>query len=134
VHGHADDDELREGIRQGIHDSTEVLPERGAFLQLIEFRTAQADKLEPLTGQWATEIGADRTARWTVTGADKDNPGSYVAIVAFPDYASAMANSAHPATEKFAVGLREICDGEPVFRNVDVSNSVTFSARGAQGT
>lgn len=126
VHGHEDNAELRDGIRRGLHDSVETLPQKGAFVQVIEFRTDHVDDIEAMTREWATEIGADRAAQWTIGAADRDRPGSYMAIVAFPDYASAMANSAHPATEKFAMRLNEMCDGAPVFRNLDVGSSVTF--------
>jgi hypothetical protein len=79
-----------------------------------------------MTREWAAEIGADRAAQWTIGAADRDRPGTYVAIVSFPDHESAMANSAHPATEKFAMRLNELCDGDPVFRNLDVGSAVTF--------
>lgn len=126
VHGHENNEELREGIRSGMHDEVETLPQPGAFVQLIEFRTERVDDLDAMTREWAAEIGADRAARWTIGAADRDRPGSYVAIVAFPDHESAMANSAHPATEKFAMRLKEMCDGEPVFRNLDVASTTEF--------
>lgn len=126
VHGHEDTAQLRDEIRRGLHDSAETLPHKGAFMQLIEFRTDRVQDIDAMTREWANEIGADRAAQWTIGAADHDRPGSYVAIVAFPDYASAMANSAHPATEKFAVRLREMCDGEPVFRNLDVGSTIAF--------
>jgi len=126
VHGHRDDKELRDGILAGMRDSVEALPEKGAFVQLIEFRTDRVDDIEAMTAEWAAEIGGDRAARWTIAAADRDRPGSYVAIVAFPDYAAAMANSAHPATEKFALRLRDLTNADPVFRNLDVANTVTF--------
>ena len=41
-------------------------------------------------------------------------------IVGFPDYESAMANSKHPATSRFAEQLRALCEGEAVFHDLDV--------------
>jgi hypothetical protein len=48
--------------------------------------------------QSATAIGAERTARWYITTADRDQPDTYVHLVEFPGHAEAMANSGHPAT------------------------------------
>jgi hypothetical protein len=72
------------------------------------------------TDRWAAAIGAQRTVRWSVLGTDRDRPGRYVAVVEFPGYAEAMANSGHPATEAFGKELQAICTGEPQFRNLDV--------------
>jgi endonuclease YncB( thermonuclease family) len=58
--------------------------------------------------------------RWSVVGADRDRPGRYVAVVEFPGYAEAMANSGHPATAAFAKELQSISASEPEFRNLDV--------------
>ena len=41
-------------------------------------------------------------------------------IVGFPDHESAMANSKHPATSRFAEQLGELCEGETVFHDLDV--------------
>jgi hypothetical protein len=43
-----------------------------------------------------------------------------VAVVEFPGYAEAMANSGHPATAAFAKELQSISASEPEFRNLDV--------------
>jgi hypothetical protein len=64
--------------------------------------------------------------RWGVLGSDRDRPGHHVAIVEFPGYAEAMANSGHPATEAFGKELQAICTGEPRFRNLDVASAQTY--------
>jgi len=64
--------------------------------------------------------------RWGVLGSDRDRPGHHVAIVEFPGYAEAMANSGHPATEAFGKELLAICTGEPRFRNLDVGSVQTY--------
>ena len=64
--------------------------------------------------------GAQRTVRWTILGADRDLAGHYVAVVEFPGYAEAMANSDHPATAAFLKELQAISTSEPRFRNLDV--------------
>ena len=47
-------------------------------------------------------------------------------IVGFPDYESAMANSKHPVTGRFAEQLGEVCDGEAVFHDLDVRRVQAF--------
>jgi hypothetical protein len=128
VHGHTDDVELRDAIRQGMHESSEPAAPTspGAFLQLIEFRTRHLDEFDATVARWAEAIGAARTARWGVTGTDRDQPDTYLQIVEFPDYAAAMANSEHPATGEFADRLAKLCEGAPGFRNLDVNRTETF--------
>jgi hypothetical protein len=127
VHGHRDDDELRAGLRAGMRDASESPSRPGAFVQLIEFRTHRIADFEATEDQWADAIGEDRTARWALTGADREHPNSYIQIVEFPDHAAAMENSAHPATADFADRLGKLCDGEPTFHNLDVSRSTTWA-------
>ncbi|WP_018330421.1 DUF1059 domain-containing protein [Actinomycetospora chiangmaiensis] len=128
VHGHADDEELRAGLRAALRDvPDDGLVAEGAFVQLIEFRTRRIQDFEATEDGWAEAIGRDRTARWAITGADRDHPGAYVQVVAFPDYAGAMANSDHPATAEFAERLGKLCDGEPTFHNLDVHRATVWS-------
>ncbi len=99
----------------------------GAFLQLIEYRTDRPDEMRRILGGWLDAIGADRTTRWYLTTADRDQPGRYVQIVEFPSHAAAMANSSHPATATFAEQMRAICQGDVVFRNLDVEIAVDLA-------
>ena len=89
-------------------------------MQVIEFRTTRLPEFQDVEDRWQDEIGADRTAQWAVTGADRNAPDRYIQIVGFPDFESAMANSKHPATSRFAEQLRELCEGEAVFHDLDV--------------
>lgn len=121
VHGHTDGDELRAGLRASlVPDVPPITLGEGAFVQVIEIRTGRLPELFELGDRWRDEIGADRTARWTITAADRSTPDRYTLIVGFPDYEAAMANSKHPATSRFAEGLAEVCDGDAVFHDLDV--------------
>jgi hypothetical protein len=120
AHGHADDAGLREGLRGSMRDEEELLLGEGAFLQLIEFHAGDPDRFMALADQWRDRIGREATARWAVVSADRDRPGTYVEVVAFPDFDSAMRNSEHPATAEFAKKLQEVTEGEASFRNLDV--------------
>jgi len=121
VHGHADGDELRAALRASLVPAVAALAlEEGGFVQVIEFRTSRLADFQAVEDRWNEEIGADRTARWAITGAERNAPDRYLQIVGFPDYESAMTNSKHPATNRLAEEMREICDGEAVFHDLDV--------------
>jgi hypothetical protein len=121
THGRADDQALREELRQAMRDEEEPLQlEDGAFLQFIEFHTRDLGAYESLAELWRERIGRDATARWAVVGADRDRPDTYVEVVAFPDFDAAMRNSEHPVTHDFAKQMQEATDGEAGFRNLDV--------------
>jgi len=120
AHGHADDAGLRESLRGSMRDEEELLLGEGAFLQLIEFHAGDPERFMALANEWRERIGRDATARWAVVGGDRDRSDTYVEIVAFPDFDSAMRNSDHPATAEFAKKLQDVTDGEASFRNLDV--------------
>ena len=119
-HGHTDDAELRDGLRAALRDEGTLDLEDGAFVPLIEFHTRDLDRFRTLAEQWREGIGREATARWAVIAADHDRPDTYLELVAFPDYASAMRNSEHPLTSEFAKRMQEATDGEAGFRNLDV--------------
>jgi hypothetical protein len=64
--------------------------------------------------------GGGRTPTREVTGRDRDRANVYVQIVEFPSYDDAMRNSQLPETSAFAEKMMTLCDGEAVFRNLDV--------------
>jgi hypothetical protein len=125
VHGHANTPELREQLRGLLADEPTV-SRPAAFAQLIEFDTDRIAEWDAIVDRWAAAIGAQRTARWSVMGVDRDHPGRHVAIVEFPSYTEAMANSGHPATAAFLKELQSISSSEPQFRNLDVRSARTY--------
>jgi len=92
----------------------------GAFVQLFEFSTDRVAEYDRIQDRFAEAIGDRRTTRWSILAADRDRPGRYVAVVEFPGFPEAMANSGHAATGTFLAELRAICEGEPEFRTLDV--------------
>jgi hypothetical protein len=125
AHGHADAPELREQL-SGLLAEEPVVSTPGAFVQLIEFDTDRIAEWDTIVNRWAAAIGPHRTVRWTIAGADRDRPGHHVAVVEFPGYAEAMANSGHPATQAFLKELQSISSSEPQFRNLDVRSVQTY--------
>ncbi|HEV2258760.1 MAG TPA: hypothetical protein VGS06_37045 [Streptosporangiaceae bacterium] len=104
----------------------EITTRSFASSTLIELDTGRIGEWDAIVTRWATAIGAQRTVRWSILGADRDRPGHHVAVVTFPGYAEAMANSGHPATAMFLKELQTICDNEPQFRNLDVCSAQTY--------
>jgi Protein of unknown function (DUF1059) len=125
VHGHADTPQLREQLRSALTNEP-ALSASGAFVQLIEFDTDRITKWDAIVDRWAAAIGAQYTTRWSLVGADRDQPGHHVAVVEFPGYPEAMANSSHPATAAFLKELQSISSSEPQFRNLDVRSARTY--------
>jgi hypothetical protein len=126
VHGHTDDEDLRTGLRGALRDEGTLTLEPGAFLQLIEFHTRDLGRVMDLVQGWREQIGTETTGRWGVITADRDRPDTYVEVVAFPDFDSAMRNSEHPATARFAKDMQEATEGEASFRNLDVRHVMTI--------
>ena len=125
VHGHTDTPELREQLSGLLADEPAVAAP-GAFVQLIEFDTDRTAEWDAIVGRWAAAIGTHRAVRWSILGTDRDRPGRHLAVVEFPSYAEAMANSGHPATETFLKELQSISSSEPQFRNLDVGSTQTY--------
>jgi hypothetical protein len=115
VHGHADTPELREQLR-GLMGDEPTVSRPGAFVQLIDFDTDRIAEWDTIVDRWAAAIGAQRTARRSIMGADRDHPS----------YTEAMANSGHPATAAFLKELQSISSSEPQFRNLDVRSAQTY--------
>jgi hypothetical protein len=98
-----------------------------AFIQIIEFTTTRPEEVEALAAEWAARTEGRRTAERSTLTADRDRPNTYVQIVEFPSYQEAMANSSLPETAELAEKLAGLCDGPPVFRNLDVRRVDAFS-------
>ncbi|WP_042381840.1 hypothetical protein [Streptacidiphilus melanogenes] len=96
------------------------------FIQIIEYRTTRIDEFNALLDGWVEKNAGHRLASRAVQTRDRDKENVYLNIVEFPSYEQAMDNSKRPETAEFAAGLAALCDGPPVFRNLDVLNERTF--------
>ncbi len=94
-----------------------------SFIQIIEVKTSNLDKLEALHEEWLAATEGKRTVTSELVCADRDNPGTYVMIVQFPSYEAALANNDLPATAKIAEGIAALAEAPPVFRNLDLVRS-----------
>jgi hypothetical protein len=91
------------------------------FIQIIEFQTSRMEEIEQLGRPSRSEGSSPATFRRIIATADRDRPGTYLQIVEFDSYESAMENSRRPETSEFAARFAALCDAPPVFRNLDVN-------------
>lgn len=119
VHGHEDTQEMRESVRRELEDAV-ASDDGNHFVQLIEFQSSRRDEINALMDEWEDKTGGKRTATKAVLAAEHDEPERYFEFVEFPTYERAMENSRLPETGAFAQRMRELCDGEPTFHNLDV--------------
>jgi len=97
------------------------------FIQIIEVTTTRPEEIQGLVEEWSAKTEGRRMAQRSTLTADRDRPNTYVQIVEFPSYREAMTNSGLPETAEFAENLARLCDGPPVFRNLDVRRVDKFS-------
>ena len=90
------------------------------FIQIIEITTTRLDEVQSLMDEWVAATEGRRGAQHAVLTADRDRPDTYVQVVEFPSYETAMANSNLPETGEFAERLAKLCDSPLVFRNLDI--------------
>jgi len=90
------------------------------FVQLIEFRTSRIDEFTKVLDEWLASTEGNRVPTRGILTKDRDREDTYTQIVEFPSYEQAMQNSSQPETTEFAANFAALCDGPPVFRNLDV--------------
>lgn len=90
------------------------------FVQIIEYKTSKFDEVNKLLDEWLAATEGKRSAGSSTTCRDRDNADTYLEVVEFPAYEEAMRNNDLPETQQFAEKMMAVCDGEPIFRNLDV--------------
>ena len=96
------------------------------FIQIIDFRTKNADEMRKIGDELLPQRGPDWTARRAVVCEDRDDPGHMFQVVFFDSYESAMENSALPLTQQLNERMTPLMDGPPAFYNLDVIDDRTF--------
>jgi quinol monooxygenase YgiN len=91
-----------------------------AFVQIIEFNSADIDSVRKLDEEWEQATEGKRTARRALVARDRNHPGRYFTIVFFDSYESAMENSRLPETQAFADRLGALTDGPATFHDLDI--------------
>jgi hypothetical protein len=90
------------------------------FIQIIEYKTTKIDEVNAALEGFLEKTAGTRTVTRGLQTRDRDNEGTYLQIVEFPSFDDAMKNSELPETGEFAAKLAALCDGPPIFRNLDV--------------
>jgi hypothetical protein len=89
------------------------------FIQVIEYRTSRFDEVKAL-GEDIADNDTGSLARRITATENRDKPGTFMTIVEFDSYESAMENSKRPETADFAEQMMKLCDGSPTFYNLEV--------------
>jgi alpha-acetolactate decarboxylase len=88
------------------------------FVQIVEYRTSRFDEVKALGEEYRDSPGS--LARHVLVTENRDKPGSFMTVVEFDSYESAMENSKRQVTSEFAEKMGKLCDGPPTFYNLDV--------------
>ena len=89
-----------------------------AFMQIIEFHTADIDAVRRIDEEWRRATEGKRTVRRELLARDHSDPTRYFAVVFFDSYES--ANSSLPETQASAEQYMKVSDGPPVFYDMDI--------------
>ena len=107
----------------GVKEKTAAIDSWGGamagFVQIIEYRTSRFDEVKAL-GEERAKADTGSLARRITAAENRDKPGTYMTIVEFDSYESAMENSKRSETQEFAEQMSKLCDGPPTFYNLDV--------------
>jgi hypothetical protein len=91
-----------------------------AFVQIIEFRSANIDAMQEVADRWEKATAGKRTAGRRLLCRDRQNANRYFNLVFFDSYESAMQNSSLPETQQFSQEMMKFADGPPTFYDLDV--------------
>ena len=90
------------------------------FMQIIEYKTSQFDEVGKLIDEWLAQTEGKRAQAQGITSRDRGQSETYIDVIVFPSYEEAMRNNGLPETHAFAQKLVGLCEGDPIFRNLDV--------------
>jgi hypothetical protein len=90
------------------------------FMQIIEFRTSDIERVRRTDEEWLVATEGKRTVRRQLLARDRSDPGRYFAVVFFDSYESAMENNSLPETQVAAEQYMKLSDGPPVFYDLDI--------------
>jgi len=91
-----------------------------SFIQLVEFKTTQIEAMFELDQKWRDATEGKRTATAATMTRDRDKPDTYLWLIEFPSSDAAMRNGQLPETQAISQEMVNVCDGEPIFRNLEV--------------
>ena len=90
------------------------------FVQIIEYHTSKQDEVRKVDEEWIAATEGKRSAGRAMNCQDRNDPTRYFQIVEFPSYEAAMKNSELPETAAMAEKMGALCDGPPIFYDLDL--------------
>jgi quinol monooxygenase YgiN len=90
------------------------------FIQTLEFRTSEFDKMSALDDEWRAATDGKRTLRRSIVCQDRNDRNRYVVLAFFDSPESAKANNDLPETANFAKQVSAIVDAPIEFRDFEV--------------
>ncbi len=90
------------------------------FMQTIEIRTSNFDKIQALDEEWRKATEGKRTLRRSLVCQDRNDPNRYLILAFFDSPESAAKNSELPETAAFANQTGAIADAPLAFQDFDV--------------
>jgi hypothetical protein len=90
------------------------------FIQVIDFHTTRIDEGKAAVEEYRAATDGRRTASRAILTKDRDEADRYLNVVFFDSYEAAMKNSEMPETQKLAMTLDSLSDGETRFLNLEV--------------
>jgi hypothetical protein len=94
------------------------------FVQIIEYKTSRFDEMKALGEEYGRNDPGS-LARHVLVTENRDKPGTFMTIVEFDSYESAMENSQRAETNEFSEKMMKLADGAPTFYNLDVRDEIT---------
>ena len=91
-----------------------------AFVQIIECRTDEFDKILELEEEWRAATEGKRTLRRSLVARDRADPSRHLIFAFFDSYEDAMKNSNLPETASFSEKQAALLDGPMSFQDLDV--------------
>lgn len=91
------------------------------FIQIVEVKTSKPDEMRALAEEMRAR-GGGTVLRSTIT-EDRDRPDTYLQIVEFDSYETAMENSSRPEVREFSARFAALCDEPPLYTNLTVAET-----------
>jgi hypothetical protein len=101
------------------------------FVQIVEYETERPDEIAAVMNKRrddAMAAGEQPPFIQLLATRDRENPKRYLAIIEFPSYEQAMANSERPETDAMAKELAALCTRGPIYHNLDVIDRASGAA------
>ena len=90
------------------------------FIQILEIRTSNIDKVRAMDDEWRAATEGKRTLRRSILCRDRNDKSRYLVFAFFDSPESAAVNSDLPATSAFANQVNAIVDAPLQFQDLDV--------------